>query len=205
MQQVSKLSREKLSSLVILFCLIFTMVTSIGVNLLDVKVLNIELIDRELFSVITEKGNVNIHSDDILRIERSFSKESLTGKTLEQDKIYTNKGFIYLSSQAPYAMAGQKIINSVDYYGLLKWERTGVDLESINKLGYSIGTPPNHVPILFSLISLQYAALSIGGMALIILVFPFRLGEEEEQEISSTLAPQEHELVLEDSVEYSVK
>ncbi|MGE4272843.1 MAG: hypothetical protein ACRKFN_07835 [Desulfitobacterium sp.] len=204
MQQVSKLGREKLSSLVILFSLLFTMLTSIGVNLLDVKILNIELIDRELFSVITEKGNVNIHPDDILRIERSFTKVSLTGETVELDKIYTDKGFIYLSSQAPYAKTGQEIINSVDYYGFLKWERAGVDLESINKLGYSIGTPANHVPILFSLISLQYAALSVGGMALIVLVFPLRFGEEE-QDTTSTLPSQGQELILDDSVEYSVK
>lgn len=200
MQQGNKLGREQLSSLVILFCLILTILTSVGVNFLDVKVLNIELIDRELYSIITEKGNVNIHPDDILRIERSYTKESLTGESVELDKIYTDKGFIYLSSQAFYAETGQKLMNSVDYFGLPLWERSGVDWQSIKKYGYSVGTPPNQVPVLFFLISLQYVALSIGGIALTVLVFPLRLGEEE-WENTSKQSQEDQEILQEEILE----
>lgn len=200
MQQGNKLGREQLSSLVILFCLILTILTSIGVNFLDVRVLNIELIDRELYTIITEKGNVNIHPDDILRIERSYTKESLTGESIELDKIYTDKGFIYLTSRALYAETGQKLMNSVDYFGLPIWDRSGLDWQSLKKYSYSVGTPTNQVPILFFLITLQYAALSIGGIALSVLVFPLRLGEEE-RENTSKLSLEEQEILQEDVLE----
>ena len=149
MVQDNKLGRERLSSLIIIFCLFLTVLTSIGVNYLDVKVLNIELIDRELYTVITEKGNVNIHPDDVLRIERTYTKEAFTGESVELDKIYTDKGFVYLSSQAPYAELGQKLMNTVDYYGFPLWERSGVDWNSLTKYSYAVGTPPQQVPLLF--------------------------------------------------------
>ncbi|EHL07178.1 hypothetical protein [Desulfitobacterium hafniense] len=192
MVQDNKLGRERLSSLIIIFCLFLTVLTSIGVNYLDVKVLNIELIDRELYTVITEKGNVNIHPDDVLRIERTYTKEAFTGESVELDKIYTDKGFVYLSSQAPYAELGQKLMNTVDYYGFPLWERSGVDWNSLTKYSYAVGTPAQQVPLLFFLLSLQYAALTIGGIALIVLVFPLRLGEEE-WESSSAFAQGEEE------------
>ncbi len=192
MVQDNKLGRERLSSLIIIFCLFLTVLTSIGVNYLDVKVLNIELIDRELYTVITEKGNVNIHPDDVLRIERTYTKEAFTGEAVELDKIYTDKGFVYLSSQAPYAELGQKLMNTVDYYGFPLWERSGVDWNSLTKYSYAVGTPAQQVPLLFFLLSLQYAALTIGGIALIVLVFPLRLGEEE-WESSSAFAQGEEE------------
>ncbi len=192
MVQDNKLGRERLSSLIIIFCLFLTVLTSIGVNYLDVKVLNIELIDRELYTVITEKGNVNIHPDDVLRIERTYTKEAFTGESVELDKIYTDKGFVYLSSQAPYAELGQKLMNTVDYYGFSLWERSGVDWNSLTKYSYAVGTPAQQVPLLFFLLSLQYAALTIGGIALIVLVFPLRLGEEE-WESSSAFAQGEEE------------
>jgi len=200
MEQDHKLGRERLSSLVILFCLTLTILTSIGVNYLDVKVLNIELIDRELYSIITEKGNVNIHPDDILRIERTYTKEAFTGEPVELDKIYTDKGFVFLSSQARYAESGKKLMNSVDYYGLPLWERSGVDWKSLKKYSYAVGTPAQQVPILFFLISLQYAALSIGGIALLILIFPLRL-EEEDWENSSSFVQEEQELIQEEQDE----
>ncbi|MPL95630.1 hypothetical protein SDC9_41802 [bioreactor metagenome] len=192
MVQDNKLGRERLSSLIIIFCLFLTVLTSIGVNYLDVKVLNIELIDRELYTVITEKGNVNIHPDNVLRIERTYTKEAFTGEPVELDKIYTDKGFVYLSSQAPYAELGQKLMNTVDYYGFSLWERSGVDWNSLTKYSYAVGTPAQQVPLLFFLLSLQYAALTIGGIALIVLVFPLRLGEEE-WESSSAFAQGEEE------------
>nr|WP_242954713.1 hypothetical protein [Desulfitobacterium chlororespirans] len=159
---------------------------------MDVKVLNIELIDRELYTVITEKGNVNIHPDNVLRIERTYTKEAFTGEPVELDKIYTDKGFVYLSSQAPYAELGKKLMDTVDYYGLPLWERSGLDWNSLKKYSYAVGTPAQQVPLLFFLISLQYAVLTIGGIALIVLVFPLRLGEEE-WESSSAFAQGEEE------------
>ena len=189
MQQEKNLGRESLTSIVIYFCIGLTILSSIGINLLEVKVLNIEYIDRGLYSIITEKGNVNVHPEDVLRIERTFSKKSFTGEIIEIDKIYTDKGFIYLNSLAPYAEAGRKLMNSVDYYGISLWEREDVDWESLRKYSYSIGTPLSHIPLIFFLLSLQYAALSIGGVALAILIFPLRLTEDES--ISLTQYPME--------------
>jgi hypothetical protein len=161
MQQENKLNREHLTSMVIFFCIGVTILSSIGINLLDVKVQNMEYIDRGLYSVITEKGNVNIHAEDIMRIERTYTKDAFSGEVIELDKIYTDKGFIYLSSQAHYADIGRKMMNSVDYYGLPLWEREDIEWDNLKKYSYSIGTPVHHVPILFFFISLQYAALSV--------------------------------------------
>lgn len=201
MVQDNKFGRERLSSLIIIFCLFLTVLTSIGVNYLDVKVLNIELIDRELYTVITGKGNVNIHPDDVLRIERTYAKEAFTGEPVELDKIYTDKGFIYLSSQTPYAELGQKLMNTVDYYGFPLWERSGVDWNSLKKYSYAVGTPAQQVPLLFFLISLQYAVLTIGGIALIVLVFPLRLGEEEWESSSAFAQGEEEESNIEEQDE----
>lgn len=181
MHQQTTFGREKLSTLVIILSLIITIITSVGVNLLDVKINNIELIDGQLYTIITDKGNVNIIPDDILRIERSYTKEPITGESLELGKIYTSKGFIYLSSKDTYASIGQKLMKSVDSLTLPIWERAGVDWETVKKQRYSIGTPARYTNLLMFLLELQNTALAIGGLALVILIFPFRLDEEKTE------------------------
>jgi len=172
MQQIKSLGRERLSGITIILSLILVIFTLFAVNLLDVKVVNMELVDRGLYTIVTEKGNVNIHPDDILRIERTYTKAPLTGAPLELDKIYTNKGFIYLSSADSFAQVGRELMNSVDYLWLPTWERENTDWETVKPYSYSIGTPSKQIPFLFFFLSMQYAVLSLGGIALTILIFP---------------------------------
>jgi hypothetical protein len=146
---------------------------------MDVKVVNIEVVDRGLYTIVTEKGNVNIHPENILRIERTYTQTQITGESMELDKIYTDKGFIYLASTDPFAKGGQELINSVDFDGLPTWERPNTTWQTVKPYGYSIGTPEKQIPFLFFLLSLQYFSLSLGGIALTILIFPLRLKEED--------------------------
>jgi hypothetical protein len=197
MQQIKSIGRERLSGITIMLSLILVIFTLIGINSLDVKVLNIELVDRELYTVVTEKGNVNIHPADILRIERTYTKAPLTGATIELDKIYTEKGFIYLSSADSFAELGRKLMNSVDFFGLPTWERTNTNWETVKPYSYSIGTPSKQIPLIFLLLSLQYIALSLGGFALTVLIFPIRFKEPIVSN-TVTVSPQEQEYVNDD-------
>ena len=178
MQQIKSLGRERLSGITIILSLILVIFTLFAVNLLDVKVVNMELVDRGLYTIVTEKGNVNIHPDDILRIERTYTKAPLTGALIELDKIYTNKGFIYLSSADSFAQVGRELMNSVDYLWLPTWERENTDWETVKPYSYSIGTPSKQIPFLFFFLSMQYAVLSLGGIALTILIFPLHFKSE---------------------------
>src|SRR5690554_6087838 len=173
--------REKLSTLFIVLSLITTLITSLGVTFLDVKINNIELIDGELYTIITNKGNVNIVPEDILRIERSNTKKAFTGETQELGKIFTNKGFIYLSSKDTYAPIGYELMKSVDSLGMPLWERSGVDWETIKNLRYSIGIPDKHTGLILFLLDLRNIALTIGCLALLVLIFPLRLDAESAE------------------------
>lgn len=165
---------------------------------MDVKVKNIEVVDRGLYAVVTEKGTENIQPENILRIERTFTKAPLTGETVELDKIYTDKGFIYLSSTDPFAKVGYELINSVDFYGLPIWERDGTDWQSVRPYAYSIGTPKKYIPFLFFFLSVQYFALTLGGIALAILIFPLRFKPFDSKK--TTIQPdQDQEFLNEES------
>lgn len=178
--------REKLSTLFILLSLIITLITSLGVTFLDVKIHNIELIDGDLYTIITNKGNVNIVPEDILRIERSNTRKTITGETQELGKIFTSKGFIYISSKDTYAPIGNKLMKSVDSLGLPLWERSGVDWETIKKLRYSIGIPEKHTGLILFLLELRNVALTIGCIALIVLIFPLRLDGEHAEDMRTS-------------------
>ena len=109
-----QLDRERIAGFIVVICLFVVIITMFCIRFLDVKILNIEYVDRGLYSVITDKGDINIEQNDILRIERTFTKASITGTTVEMDRIFTTKGFIYFTSLDPFYKTGQEIINSVD-------------------------------------------------------------------------------------------
>ncbi|NMA69762.1 MAG: hypothetical protein GX958_10120 [Desulfitobacterium sp.] len=191
MNHLTALGREKLSTLVIILSLIITLITSLGVTFLDVKINNIELIDGELYTIITDKGNVNIVPGDILRIERSNTKRTLTSEAQELGKIFTNKGFIYLSSKDKYAPIGNELMKSVDNLGLPLWERSGVDWKTIKKLRYSIGIPEQYTNLVVFLLDLRNIALTIGCIALLVLIFPLRINDDKNEEASTANQVQE--------------
>ena len=187
--QGRKIDRERIAGAVILICLCIILKSMIIMWLLDVKVTNIELVDRGLYTIITDKGPINVGKEDILRIERTFTKAAITGTSVELDKIYTNKGFIYISSLDPFYKNGKQLMNSVDIDENPVWihsynsgsdikldQRQSANLKLVKPFNYAIGTSPNRVTIITYILSLQYIALSIGGMALLILIFPLRLG-----------------------------
>ncbi|MDA8227693.1 MAG: hypothetical protein M0T74_08310 [Desulfitobacterium hafniense] len=177
MQLPKPLGRERIAAVIIYISLTFLAFTVMLINVLDVKVKNIQSVDKGSYTVITERGPVNITSDNIIRIERTYTKAAITGKPVELVKIYTEKGFLYLSSLDPFYEIARNIMNSVDYYGLSVWERPNTDLQYVKPFGYAIGTPPNHIKYIFFLLSLQYLALSIGGITLLVLIMPFRWRE----------------------------
>ena len=93
-----QVDRERIAGIIIFFSLFVILLTMIGIRMLDVKVSNIEFVDGGLYTVVTDNGSVNISKDDILRIERTYTNAAITGTIVEQDRIYTTKGFIYFSS-----------------------------------------------------------------------------------------------------------
>ena len=163
----------------------------VSIRLLDVKVTNIELVDNDLYTIVTDKGPVNINNNEILRIERTYAKAAITGAPVEMDRIFTSKGFIYFSTLDPFYQIGHQLINSVDFVGKSVWvnpktsdttqtewtstQRQNANLKLIQPLNYAIGTPSNLIAIIFFAVSLQYFALALGGTALFILIFPLRL------------------------------
>lgn len=165
-------SLEILMGRIIYLCLGLLAVSVLGLKLMDTDVSNIELVDRGLYTVITEKGPVNIDIADVLRIERTFTKAAVTGNPVELDKIYTKHGFIYTSSTDTFSQKAHELINSLDYNGLKVWQRPNLNLEGIEKYGYAIGTPANLVPIVFFLLDLQSLSLTIGALSLLVLIFP---------------------------------
>lgn len=184
MRQHKPLSRERIAGLIIYFCLALMILSIILIKVMDVRVVNVEAVDRGLYTVITENGSVNVTSDDVLRIERTYTKAAISGAPVELDKIYTKKGFIYAASTDPFYESTRQLINSVDFYGLTTWERDNVTWQSVQPYGYAIGTPDNQISFLFFLLSLQYFLLSVGGLTLAVLIFPLRWKEvlEEDEE-----------------------
>lgn len=166
------LGREQIAALIIYCCIALTLVSLLSVRALEVKVINVEAVDRGLYTVITQTGAVNVDSNDVLRIERTFSKAAVTGTSVEIDKIFTTKGFIYSLSTDPYYENTRQLINSVDFDGLSIWERENITWESVRPFTYAIGTPKAQIPFLFFLLSMQYFLLSLAGIALALLIFP---------------------------------
>jgi len=205
-----QVDRERIAGVIIFISLFVILLTMIGIRILDVKVSNIEVVDSGLYAVITDNGPINVSRDDILRIERTYTKAAITGASIEQDRIYTTKGFIYFSSLDPFCNTGLQLINSFDFGGKLVWippnnqvttasTETPTQLMNDNLLviqpfSYAIGTPSNLSSVVFAVMNLQYLALAIGGMALMILIFPLRLASplpirpfiQEEPEFNST-------------------
>ena len=185
-----KIDRERIAGAIIFISLFVILLSMIGIRLLDVKVSNIELIDRGLYTIITDEGPINVGSEDILRIERTYTKAAITGATVELDRIYTTKGFIYITSLDPFYNIGHQIINSVDFDGKPVWIHSSNNqtsdpgmtqaklmsdnLRAVQSFSYAIGTPSKLSALVLSVISLQDLALAIGGMALMILIFPLR-------------------------------
>lgn len=182
------IDRERVAGATILISLSIILMTMLGILFLDVKVSNIELVDRGLYTIITDNGPINVSEEDILRIERTYTKAAITGTPVELDKIFTTKGFIYISSLDPFYKAGNQLINSVDYEGKPVWihsnntgsdvtleQRQKANLKLVKPFSYAIGTSSNLTIVIFSVLSLQYFALSMGGFALLVLIFPLRL------------------------------
>lgn len=191
--------RECIMGAIIFICIVVITLSVLSIRFLDVKVTNIEFVDRGLYTVITDNGPTNISQDDILRIERTYTQVAITGTPVEQDRIYTSKGFIYISSLDPFYKTGLQLINSVDFEGNPVWIRSNKsqameseqswnlllkdNLRTVQPFSYAIGTPSRIATLVFSALSLQYLALTIGGMALLILILPFRWGTPKTYEL----------------------
>ena len=205
-----QVDRECITGAIILICIFVIILSVVSIRFLDVNVSNIELVDRGLYTVVTDNGPINVSQDDILRIERTYTKAAITGTPVELDRIYTIKGFIYISSLDPFYKTGHQLINSVDFEGKPVWIRSNkseateseqswnqllnTNLRTVQPFSYAIGTPSKLASLVFSVLSLQYLALALGGMALVVLIFPMRLVTpmpaqpfmQEDQEDSSS-------------------
>ncbi|AFM41869.1 hypothetical protein Desaci_2959 [Desulfosporosinus acidiphilus SJ4] len=198
--------RERIAGAVIILSILVIFLSMVGIKLLDVKVSNIELVDGDLYTVVTGNGPVNFSKNDILRIEYTDTKAGLTGTPIELDKIYTTKGFIYFSSIDPFYKIGQQIIQSVEDKNNLKpvWilpdkspisgsttnELQNANLKLIQPFSYAIGTPGKFIPIVFALLSIQYLAFAFGGIALFVLVFPLRIDSVKYNPAASQQDPE---------------
>jgi len=194
-----QVDRECIMGAIIFICIVVITLSVLSIRFLDVKVTNIEFVDRGLYTIITDNGPTNISQDDILRIERTYTQVAITGTPVEQDRIYTSKGFIYISSLDPFYKTGLQLINSVDFEGNPVWIRSSKsqameseqswnlllkdNLRTVQPFSYAIGTPSRIATLVFSALSLQYLALTIGGMALLILILPFRWGTPKTYEL----------------------
>lgn len=183
--------RERITGVVIFISLFVILLSMVAIRMLDVKVLNIELVDGDLYTVVTGYGPVNVSKDDVLRIERTYTNAAITGTAIEQDRIYTTKGFLSFSSLDPFYKTGSKFMDSFPLGGKSVWihpndslptdtEKTPTqlmndNLKLVQPFRYAIGTPSKLSSILFLVIFLQYLALAIGGTALLVLIFPLRL------------------------------
>lgn len=205
-----QVDRECIMGAIIIICIFVIILSVVIMRLLDVKVTNIELVDGGLYTVITDNGPINVSEDEILRIERTYPKVAITGTIVEQDRIYTTKGFIYITGLDPFYNTGRNMINSVDFEGKPVWirsdekeatesvesgdQRLNTNLRTVQPFSYAIGTPPKLISLVFSVLSLQNLAIAVGGMALVILIFPLRLATtmpaqpfmQEDQEYSSS-------------------
>jgi len=186
-----RVDRESITGAIILICIFVIMLSVVSIRFLDVKVSNIELVDRGLYTVITDNGPINVSQDDILRIERSYTKVAITGTSVELDRIYTIKGFIYITSLDPFYQTGRQLMKSVDSDWKPVWIRSdkseateseqswsqlvNTNQKTVQPFSYAIGTPSKFVSLVFLILSLQYIVLAIGGMALVILIFPMKL------------------------------
>lgn len=187
-----QMDRERIAGTVIFISLFIILLSMISIRILDVKVTNIDFVDNNLYTVITDNGPVNIDSSDILRIERTYAKAAITGAPVEMDRIFTTKGFIYFSSLDSFYNIGHQLINSVDFVGKTVWinlktsdatqtdwtqnQLQNANLRLIQPYNYAIGTPSNLISVVSFVIFLQYMALAVGGTALFVLIFPLRLG-----------------------------
>lgn len=187
-----RMDRERIAGVVIFTSLFIILLSMIGINILNVRVQNIELVDNNLYTIVTENGPVNVDNNDILRIERTYAKAAITGAPVEMDRIFTTKGFIYFSSLDPFYKIGAQLMDSVDSFGKSVWinlktkgttqtnwtqnQLQNANIRLIQPYNYAIGTPSNLIPLVSSVIFLQYLALAVGGTALFILIFPLRLG-----------------------------
>lgn len=182
------LDREHISGLIIIIGIITIFASVIGIRLIGVNLTNIETVDRNTYTVFTEKGSYTILSSDILRIERTYTKTAITGVSMELDKIYTTKGFIYMSAQDSFGQAGKQMIDSVDFYGNQVWfpqNTTSADnLKLIKTYNYALGTPEFMIPILSLLLIVKNIAFLAVAIALLILIFPFhmRMAKSEKTE-----------------------
>lgn len=186
-----QIDRECVTGAIIFISIFIIMLSVIGVRFLDVKVSNIELVDRGLYTVITDNGPINVGQNDIIRIERTYTKAAITGAPVEEARIYTTKGFIYISSLDPFFKTGRQLINSVDLEGTPVWIRSSKreaiesedswkqllnsNLRTVQPFNYAIGTSSKFASLVIHVLSLQYVALAIGGLALVILIFPLRV------------------------------
>ena len=165
--------KERIAGLVIVGSLFLLGLSMIGIRLIDANVTNIELVDRELYAIITDRGTANVNLDDVIRIERTYTKAAVTGTPVELDKIYTKQGFIYVSSLDSFGKTAQQLIKSVDYYGEKVWERPGyTGVKAVRPYTYAIGTPAPVLPVLAFILYFQSLILTAGGVTLIGLIIP---------------------------------
>lgn len=205
-----KIDREYVTGVIVLACIFVLFLSALGVKFLSVKITNIELVDGGLYTVITDNGPVNVSKDDVLRIERTYPKAAITGTLIERNRIYTTKGFIMVSSsELGFFENGKQLINSLDTKGEEIWIKTNKseateteqgwnqllmdNQKIIQPYNYAIGTSPKLIPVVFFVLAVQYLALAVGVVALVVLVFPLRfsasaakpLAQEEKEHRTS--------------------
>lgn len=170
--------REQICGLIIVIGMTLLFLSVLGIRFFNVSVINIEHNHKGLYDIITEKEIHTISSTDVLRIERTYTKTALSGKKVELYKIFTKKGFIYLSSLDSFARTGRQLIETFELNEKNIWFLPGSSLQEnqslIKNYDYAIGTPKSHIPILKFMRMFQNFILIFMAFTLLILIIPVK-------------------------------
>ncbi|MDR3288598.1 MAG: hypothetical protein LBT22_04135 [Peptococcaceae bacterium] len=174
------MEREQICGVGMIAGIVLLALCVLGIRCLNVEVKDIQVMDNGVYAVTTEKATLDILAQDVLRIERTYSKAALTGELIELEKIYTSKGFIYLSSSDPFAASGKRLIAAVDPKpnGEDVWILPGTteneNYQIIKPFDYALGTPERYISIVGILLKLQVFSLFVLSVSLLILILPIK-------------------------------
>lgn len=180
--RVQRFNRELAAGGLIVVCLAVTLLSSVVVSMLTVKVTSVTATEDFHYVVKVNNLEFDLVPGDVLRIERTPAKKALTGQEIEILKVFTTKGFIYATPDDSFYDGTRKLAGAADWESRLTWMKqpSETTLKEVRKKSYSIGTPTDNQVVLFVFLGMQNLALLIAGFTLVFLIFPLRRDKEGE-------------------------
>ncbi|MDA8441854.1 MAG: hypothetical protein M0Z55_05710 [Peptococcaceae bacterium] len=176
----TKTNRESILGALVVGFVLLALLCSVVIAGLTVNVANITASNDFHYVVQANGKSYNLVPSDILRVDRSSTKQGFAGQQIDMLKIYTTHGFIFASTKDSYYQAALKMVNSVDFYGLQTYVQPGVTLDEVQDESYAIGTSVTARSVVFALIGIQNLIVVAVAFTLLILIFPLRPEKEQE-------------------------